>query len=233
MSGEHPTVDVRHEDSVRYVTLQRPPVNALSTTEYELIAEAFGVDPDDPACPRLIVLEARGRVFCAGQDRDEFAALPPVEAGRYLERAGRAVIAAARCPVPIVSVVTGPAVGAGALLVAVSDHVIMSEDSWLSFPEARTGVFVGRTLLSSFVPPPMARNLLMTGERVGARRLFEVGSVACVVAAEEVAATRDRVLGDLRSLPDAALRWLRGSPERVARAREYEEEIRRATERPG
>lgn len=49
----------------------------------------------------------------------------------------------------------------------------------------------------------------------------------------DVATTRDRVLDDLLSLPDTALRWLRGSPERVARAREYEEEIQRTTGRQG
>ena len=223
-------MDIRHEGSVRFVTLQRAPVNALSMVEYELLAEAFRVAPDGPARPRLIVLEARGRVFCAGQDRKEFAALSPTEAGRYLERAGRAVAAAARCPVPIVSVVTGPAVGAGALLVAVSDCVLMSEDSWLSFPEARMGVLVGRTLLSSFVPPPMARNLLLTGERIGARRLFEVGSVACVAAADDVAAARDRRVDDLLSLSDAALGWLRGIPECAARAQEYEAEVRQSIE---
>jgi enoyl-CoA hydratase len=222
-------VEVRRDAAVRTVTIRRPPANALSMTEYTALREAFGATDGARVC----VLRGSGGSFCAGQDLDEFAAVTGEGRGRYLAEAGEAVIAAAASPVPLVAVVNGPAVGAGALLVAVADVVVLSRAAWLSFPEARLGLHLGRSLLSRFVPPRLARRLLATGERIGADRLLALGAADAVVDAERLDDVADREVARLLALPEPTAAWLYGSPERGERAAAYRAELAAAVTAAG
>lgn len=229
------TVHVEDRDGVRRITLDRPPVNALAADEYDALTDALTLRPVDEggARVRLVLLRARGSTFSAGQDLAELRELTPEATADHLERATRAVAAAARCPVPVVSVLTGPAAGAGALLVAVSDHVVATEHAWLSFPEARVGLEMGASLLA-FLPPAVAWTALATGGRVPVRRLHALGAIADIVA-EDSDETADEVAGrrvrELLALPDRTLAWLRTSTDPEARARAYEAEVRAVVDR--
>lgn len=214
-------VEVRRNGGVRTVTIRRPPANALSLREYTELREAFRADDGARVC----VLRGSAGTFCAGQDLDEFAALPDAGRGRYLAEAGEAVIAAAASPVPMVAVVDGPAVGAGGLLVSLADVVVLSRAAWLSFPEARLGLPLGLSLLSRFVPPRLARQLLASGDRITAERLHALGAVDAVVDAERLDDVADRVVGELLSLPDSTRSWLFASAERGERASAYRAEL--------
>lgn len=214
-------VEVHREAGARTVTIRRPPANALSLGEYAALREAFTTADGAAVC----VLRGSGRSFCAGQDLDEFAALPSEDRGRYLAEAGEAVVAAAASPVPLVAVVNGPAVGAGALLVTLADVVVLSRTAWLSFPEARLGLPLGLSLLSRFVPPRLARQLMATGDRIAADRLQVLGAVDHVVDVERLDEVADRVVGELAALPAATAAWLYAAPERAERAAAYRTEL--------
>lgn len=216
---------VRIEDrlGVRWVTLHRPPVNALTLTEYGALADAF-TPGGGPQAPRVVVLRAVGRVWSAGQDTAELTALDDIEKAGYLEVAGQGVAAAVRCPVPVVTALHGPAIGAGALLVAASDVVLATEQASLAFPEVRLGMHLGMSLLD-FLPRPMAFSAMSTGQRISAQRLVDVGMVETLVPAEALETETSRRVGELLSLPDSSLRWLRAAADPEAHARAYEKEV--------
>jgi enoyl-CoA hydratase len=220
-------VEVRRDAGVRTVTIRRPPANALSMREYTALREAFGAADGARVC----VLRGSGSTFCAGQDLEEFAGLPGEDRGRYLAEAGEAIITAAASTVPLVAVVNGPAVGAGALLVTLADAVVLSPTAWLSFPEARLGLPLGLSLLSRFLPPRLARQLLATGDRIAADRLHLLGAVDSVVEAERLDDVADEVVGRLLALPETMASWLYGSPERGGRAQAYRAELAAAITR--
>jgi enoyl-CoA hydratase len=215
------TVRLEERDGVRWVTLDRPPVNALSLTEYAGLAEAFAVGGSGP---RLVVVRAEGRVWSAGQDTGELAGLDGAGRAGYLEAACRGVAAAARCPVPVVTALHGPAVGAGALIVAVSDVVVAADDAWLAFPEAVLGMELGLALLGS-LPRAVAFHAMSTGERVPASRLAAVGFLEATLPAGEVDAETRRRVEELLALPDSTLRWLRSAADPEGRASAYEREV--------
>ena len=216
-----PTVAVHDRGGVREVTLHRPPVNALSAVEYATLEAAFAPDP----AVRVRVLRGSGRTFCSGQDVEEARGLG-ADAGRYLTAAGAAIAAAARAPVPLVAVVNGPAVGAGALLVALADVVVCARDAWLAFPEARYGLPLGRSLLERAVPPRVARALLATGRRMDAERLLALGVADFVVDGDRLEEAAATAVEDLLALPESMAVWLFAGPEREARAAAYLAEVR-------
>ena len=217
-------VDVRRDGAVRSVTLRRPPANALSWAEYAALREAFTA----PDGARVCVLSGTGSSFCAGQDLDEFTALSAAERGGYLAEAGEAVVAAAASAVPLVAVVHGPAVGAGALLVALADVVVMSRAAWLAFPEARLGLPLGLSLLERRIPPRLARQVMATGDRIPADRLHALGAVDHLLDGTEertLGDVADRVVGRLLELPRPMAAWLYAGPDRTERARAYRAEL--------
>lgn len=218
------TVEVDERGLVRYVTIQRPPVNALSAREYQGLREAFTACTDARVC----VLRGSGPTFCSGQDLVEAAGLDDSQVGPHLAAAGAAIAAVARSPLPLVAVVGGPAVGAGALLICLADVIVMSDKAWLSFPEARHGLPVGLSLLSRLVPARLAGQLLATGDRIFAQRLSTLGVVDHLVDAGRLDEVAAEVVSSLVDLPAAMSQWLFSTPQRVEREQAYLAEVRAA-----
>lgn len=219
------TVNVEDRDGVRHVTIDRPPVNALSMVEYDALGAALELDPG----VRVVSLRSTGPVFSAGQDLRELSGLDtPDQRSAYLVRAAQGVAAVAACPVPVVSVLDGPAIGAGALLAASSDIVLATPSGSIALPELRYGVRLGRALMAGTLPEPLLAYAFATGAPLGARRLHNAGMVAELLAVEEVEARVGEVLTDLLALPDRSLSWLRRRALRATRALEYLAEARYA-----
>jgi len=73
-------VRVELADRVAVVTLDRPPVNALSSGFYEEIGDALGRIGADQAVSVAVLRSASQRAFCAGADVTELAALSGADA---------------------------------------------------------------------------------------------------------------------------------------------------------
>src|SRR5262249_16815487 len=112
---------VETQGKVVVVTIDIPPVNALTLARYQELTDAFTAlgRRDDVHCA---VLAARGaKAFCAGLDLKEFVT---ATAERDHERAltVRQTFEAIRtCAIPVIAAVNGPALGAGCALAAMCD----------------------------------------------------------------------------------------------------------------
>ena len=86
MSGRPDTaagqVLVEIADQVATVTLDRPPVNALSSGFYEEISAALDRIGADQGVSVMVLMSASKRAFCAGADVTELAALSGADAER-------------------------------------------------------------------------------------------------------------------------------------------------------
>ncbi|MGH9004006.1 MAG: enoyl-CoA hydratase/isomerase family protein, partial [Acidimicrobiia bacterium] len=106
----------RREDGVEVVTLQRPPMNALSA---ELLAELAGIAEGLARDPELkaVVVTGGERVFAAGADIGQLKG--PPGAGGVPEDSGlignfrRAFDALAGVPRPVIAAIAGYALGGG------------------------------------------------------------------------------------------------------------------------
>lgn len=203
---------VQRDGRLVRATLDRPPVNAFDTAAYRWLTEVCdGMRPDE-----CLLIDAAGRVFSAGHDRNE-----PAD-GEGLTIGAGALTAVLRCPAPVVVAAQGPAIGAGALLLAAADVPLIAADAWLSLPELDVGVTVGHGILSRLLPPAVASRVLLTSERVPAEQL----AAAVVVPAEELSSAAEGAARVLLGKPSELVSLARrswGERERAATA--YESEV--------
>src|SRR4029078_2785487 len=140
------TSEVR-DDGIRVVTMDHPPVNALTVQGWFDLASALDEAGRDPAT-RGVVLRAEGRGFNAGVDIKEmqsttgFDALIGANKGCYAAfravsygSVPSAVCAAPDASVPGVAAVHGCCLGVGVGLVGNADTVVASEDAYFGVPE--------------------------------------------------------------------------------------------------
>ncbi len=174
-------------DSVAYIVFNRPEKrNAFDSSMWRLFGDllaryCFG------SGVRAVVLRGAGGVFSAGDDIEEMYRLSSVEESRRFFRVvGRAVRFLIECPRPVVSVVEGPAMGAGAELLLASDIVIASRNSVIGFPEARLGLLppLLSTLGVFVLGVRRAKALALSGATLAPEEARRIGLVDVVVEPE-------------------------------------------------
>ncbi len=154
----------------------------------------------------VAIVTGEGPAFCAGADTRSTTGNPAGDfPGSFFERPTvNSLESGWEIFKPIVAAVNGPAVGYGVTLLTWCDFVIASDRATFSFPEARLGVptIVGALRLPRMIDRQYAMELLLTGERIDARRAHEIGLAGWVVPHEE--------LGD--AARDLARRLTAGAP---------------------
>lgn len=197
---------VETSGKVARVTLDRPPVNALTIALYGEIAELFetlGRDGD----VNCAILTARGtRAFCAGLDLHEFLTATVEDDPR---RAGivRRMFAAVRgCAIPVVGAVNGPALGAGCVLASVCDIRIAADNATFGLPEINVGRCGGGAHVGRLIPPGLLRRMFFTGRPISAAEAHRAGLVDAVVTSGELMAVADELAADIAGKAPLGLR---------------------------
>jgi len=195
-------VSTEQDDAVAVVTIDHPPVNALSAPLLEeLEARLERLDADDGV--RAIVLKGAGeRAFVAGADISEFPSLRQAaseEGGsaRGIQKLGARMDAART---PFVAAIHGFCLGGGLELAMCCDIRVASEDAQLGQPEIKLGLIPGgggTQRLPRLVGLGRAMLLNMTGDFIDARTAYEWGLVEKVVPREELL---DTALGIARTI---------------------------------
>jgi enoyl-CoA hydratase len=90
-------------------------------------------------------------------------------------------------PKPVIACVQGACVAGGLMLAWVCDLIVASEDAFFADPVVRMGIPGVEYFAHPWVMPPrIAKEFLYTGDRMSARRAYEVGMVNRVVARGEL-----------------------------------------------
>ncbi len=213
------TVELR--DHVATVTLDRPPVNAVTTATLAELRDVFSVLGDDRDV-RVAILTATGtKAFMAGvdlktvADRGPVDELPPalvLDRGRVARDAMWAIV---DCPVPVIGAINGPALGAGLAFAACCDILIAAEGARFGTTEINVGLLGASAHLSLLVGRHKAREMFFTGEQVDAEELHRLGAVRAVVAPGDLAGTARALASELAAKSPIALRLAKESMNRV------------------
>jgi enoyl-CoA hydratase len=177
------TSDIRVEikDHIATVTIDRPPVNAMSQAMVESMAAAFDSFDDLPEV-RVAILTGAGKCFCAGADlkargSDATRQRRP-GAQRIYSRAGReAFNSIMECPVPVIGAINGAALGGGLAMAAACDILVTSESATFGLPEVDVGLLGGGRHAQRMFGVYKARMLMFTGQRVTGAELYRRGIV--------------------------------------------------------
>src|SRR5690606_37359284 len=135
----------RIDDHVAVVTVDAPPVNALTVAGWFELADAVRGAGADPGV-HVVVLRAEGRGFNAGVDIKEIQAASGYEALVGANRGCYAAFAAVYdCAVPVVAAVHGHCLGGGVGLAGNADVVVASDDATFGVPEVERGALGAAT----------------------------------------------------------------------------------------
>jgi len=178
------TVSVR--ERIATVTMNRPPVNAVSQQMYAEIRDLFGDFDNLLADVSVVILTSAGRHFCGGNDIDEFASLSPLTSPGRMRLVRDAFAAIYDCPVPTIGAVRGVALGTGLAIAASCDLLICADTARFGVPEVGVGVMGGAKHLARLVPQSVVRLMYLTADPVGAAELAVHGGIAAIVPAERL-----------------------------------------------
>ncbi len=122
------------------ITLNRPEKrNALSLEMIGELSRAIDAVRDD-ASTRVVLLTARGKVFCSGMDLYALPLDEPDEAGRFATSLAEVYRKLLTLPIPLLCGVDGPVMGGGGGLALAADLVWVGPKALFAFPETRLGV---------------------------------------------------------------------------------------------
>ncbi|XP_037646444.1 LOW QUALITY PROTEIN: peroxisomal bifunctional enzyme-like [Sebastes umbrosus] len=163
----------RVSEFVGLITLQNPPVNALSAAVRQGIVDTVKKAISDPKVKSVVICGQNG-VFCGGADIREFGANmsgpPLVPMIHSIEAANK----------PVVAAIEGIALGGGLELALGCHYRIAHSKTRLGLPEVTLGLLPaagGSQRLPRLIGVPAALNLITTGRHVTAAEALQLGIV--------------------------------------------------------
>jgi enoyl-CoA hydratase len=183
------------------LTLNRPAkLNAISAELRDALTDAIAdATVDDHV--RVIVIAGAGRAFCSGYDLAEAAPATAWDWRDVLARDVAATLAVWSCPKPVIAQVHGYALAGGLELAMACDLIVAAEDAQLGEPEIRFGSAPVTLLMPFVIGQKRTRELLMTGDLIGAAEAERIGLVNRVVPAERLVAEVDALAEKLARVP--------------------------------
>lgn len=208
-----PTIITEKADGAAIIKFNRPDKrNALTQQMMTELSTELEKAADDVSV-RAIVLAGEGKCFCSGIDfnmlaelggkRTDTAAFRRIVAkmqsvGNLMESIEKPVIAALHCY----------CFGMGLEIALAADFRIAAEGTQIGLQEAELGLIPdvgGTTRLTRTVGIPHAKEIIMLGRKIDARRACEIGLVNAVVPEDNLTATAMEWVKELKGCAPLAV----------------------------
>ena len=188
------------------ITLDRPPLNILTTAMLTELAETVRGAAKENA--HVLLLRGEGKGFSAGVDVREHL---PETVEPLLAAFHDALAAVLGAPIPVVAAVHGPCLGGGMELAMAADLVYAAVTATFGQPEIQLGVFppFAAAAYPAWFGRARAAELVLLGETLTAQEAFTRGLVAGVLPVANLAAKVTEVCGKLAAHSPSSLRLTR------------------------
>jgi len=179
---------VEHRGPVCLLTIDRVAArNALDAATSRALDAAITAAEADPGVGAMILTGAGDKAFCSGMDLKE---AERIGAGHGLiPGRGFGGITERRRIKPLIAAINGTAVAGGFEIMLACDMVFAADHALMGLSEVKRGLFAfagGIQRLAAQVPRAAALAMIMTGELLPARRLYELGVVTEVLPADQL-----------------------------------------------
>lgn len=182
-------------------------LNPAMLTEIKSALEAAENDENI----RCVALSGRGKAFCAGQN------LKAVLSQEKRENLIKEIVEDFYNPLvkkitdlqkPVIALVNGPAVGAGAMLALISDIALATESAYFSLAFSQIGLLPdtgGTYFLPKLLGRQTANYLSFTGKKISASEAKNLGLIADVFKDEDFKAKSQEVLSQIANSATKAI----------------------------
>lgn len=207
--SDYQTISYDLTDNVATITLNRPDrMNAISPA---LLGEMeAALDEAVAGGARALILTGEGRAFCSGAD---LAAGLPDDLGALLDAHYHPVVRRlADLPIPIVTALNGPAVGAGLSLALTGDIVVAARSAYILLAFVNIGLVpdAGATwLVAKGAGRMKALEMALLGEKMSAEDAAGAGLVTRVVDDADLTKEVRAIATRMAQMPTAAIAMIR------------------------
>ena len=193
------------DDGVVTLWLNRPAArNALNLALAEQRAAACRRATDENV--KLVLVRAKGAVFCAGADLKERQGMSDDQVRARRVKGFAAYNALEQLPMPAVAVVEGPAIGSGCEISAACDFIVATPKASFKTPEALWGTVGATQRLPRVLGKRLAKDMMLTGRVLSAEEAVLHGLVSRLVQPEALEATLAEIVATIAKAPPAGLR---------------------------
>ena len=183
-------IEVKFENGLGTITLNRPPVNILNIAMMDEINEVLASWQGEKDL-KVVLFDAIGKCFSAGVDVGEHMG---DMAPKMIEAFHRIFRLMDLLGIPTVASVYGSCLGGGCEVAVFSDLVISSEDAKYGQPEVMVGVFppIAAQIMPRIIGRKAAMGLIMSGRIISAEEALGMGLINKIVAKDDLnSATQD------------------------------------------
>lgn len=184
------TLLVGKNEHIGIITMNRPDnLNTFNTVMAQEINRALDELEQDPDT-RVIIIQGRGKAFCAGIDVNEMDGKNTVERLDWVNLMCRLSLTIASMGKPVIASVQDLAIANGTGIVLAADLAIAAEGARFGTTAVNLGLFcMGPAVaLSRHVGKKKALEMLLTGEIIDAAQAERLGLINKVVPREELEA---------------------------------------------
>ncbi|CAA7195659.1 enoyl-CoA hydratase-related protein [Chryseobacterium potabilaquae] len=208
-------IETHFEGKLKIAYLNQPEsLNALTKPALAELKEFVKLCSEDDTV-RCVAISGRGRAFCSGQNLDEAFAVGKEHHDQDIIRKivvdyyNPLVTEITHCKKPVVALVNGPAVGAGAMLALICDFVLATDKAYFAQAFSNIGLIPdtgGTYFLPKLLGRQLANYLAFTGKKLSAEESKSYGLVAEVFSEAEFALKSMEILGKMSNMPTAAIK---------------------------
>jgi len=206
-------VDV--SQGIAKITFNRPKV--LNAMSYDVMSELscalYECDQND-AVKALILTGAGEKAFVAGADISQMQNATPVDIMKLMELGQGTLRFLETMSKPSIAAVNGFALGGGTEIALACDIRIAAENAMFGQPEILIGILPGwggTQRLPRLVGMGIAKELILTGSQISAKRAYEIGLVNKVVPAAQLMEEAEKLAKKFVTLPGFAVKMAKNA----------------------
>lgn len=183
---EREFIKLKIAERVALLTIDRPPVNALSSKAMEEISQAIQELEGNPEVKVIVITgEGKNMTFVAGADIKEIAALKNPEEAEQIAKKGQSILnRIEQLKKPVIAAINSVCLGGGNELAMACHMRIASDRARFGQPEINLGIipgFGGTQRLARIAGESKARELILSGDMITAQEALRIGLVDRVV----------------------------------------------------
>jgi len=208
-------IELHFDGKLKIAYLNQPDtMNALTKPSLSDLKDFVKECNEDPIV-RCVAISGRGRAFCSGQNLDDAF----VQGNKHhdhdiirrivTEYYNPLVMEITHCKKPVIALVNGPAVGAGAMLALICDFVLANNKAYFAQAFSNIGLIPdtgGTYFLPKLLGRQLANYLAFTGKRLSAEEAKSYGLVAEIFNEEEFNTKSMEILEKMSNMPTAAIK---------------------------
>ncbi|MGC8505202.1 MAG: enoyl-CoA hydratase/isomerase family protein [Thermoplasmata archaeon] len=176
------SIKVSEKDGISIVSLNRPEkMNSLTLKMIDEIIEYLDSKQDSNI--KVIILKGEGKHYCSGADVSAFPGMGPQQGHEFHLRLNDLAMKIRNFQRPVIAMLHGYSMGGGLEIAESADIRVAGESAVIAQPEINIGINAGaggNVILPRLVGRGMAMYLILTGERISARKAMEIGLVDLV-----------------------------------------------------